>query len=1237
MQRTLFILVFLLPFLLPAQHEKSLSPYFIVNVDSGESVPDFPLHATSADVIISGVIADVTITQVYTNHSTRALEAIYVFPGSTNAAVYAMEMQIGRRTIEAQIMEKNAARLTYENAKEEGRTTSLLEQDRPNVFSMNVANVMPGDSIVVRISYTERLIPTDGVYEFVYPTVVAPRYTGAGAPIASIDPLTGIAEGKTPYTEKGIKPSYDFGMNVSIASGIPFEFIRSTTHKTMLSFESANAATILLDKSETEGGNRDFILQYRFAGGKIETGLMLYEGKDENFFMLMMEPPKRVPLDSIPPREYIFIMDVSGSMGGYPIETSKQLLRNLVGGLRLTDKFNVIQFAGGGAQFTPESVNATAQNIDSAIAFINRVQPGGGTELNNAMRMAMFIPQQEGYSRSIVIVTDGLISAESTVLRSMRNHLDSANVFAFGIGSSCNRYLIEAMAFCGSGEPTVVTKATEADSAAERFRQYISSPVLSDIQIRYEGFETYDVEPVAVPDLFASRPLIITGKYKGKATGKIAVSGTTGAGAYRKEISVDSVKPRKKNRAISLLWARDRIKYLTYLDDPRGQYYYRTGNDSAVKTEITQLGMRYGLLTNYTSFVAVDKRVRNKNPEADSAVTQPLPLPAGMDNSAIGMHGTLQEVSITSYKVVLDHSFGCIASVSYCMVVPSRPTFAAGPSGMQEPPTVGDFNRFYNGGLLLPVITNYETPFFTAGASGRMLNLFSGDMLGTYTSGRHGVDGSPMSSPFNNGNFAFNTWLPGRNLLNVSATHYGTQNLYYGNEWSINDRLNSLLEIGEQWKGVSTDRNGDGYEDLSNGTSLSLHHRLTYDYQTKDYLRSHYFTNDIFMHSSWLKGGQISAPVYVTHDRTMGFYMSPRAFLEVSDGNYVDVKASVAVASMNDGWGIDRFNLNTTQITAQASYNWTHGAMSYETGLDGWISFGEERWNDSRFNAEHQSAGAYAGANYRRSDWLVNGAVRAEYNDVGGIAVLPAVNISRSWNSMYFSVAGNRYRDVPFGVGQLLPLFYSSRTLQIASDVGLNQGWDFEVNIGLDKLFKRDLYLGFTYGATLPEHTVIVDVDSDASKTSVYGVNGGALIHRAITKFNIDLQRWKLEAYYMFTYVPYTFGETIKQQPLLPMHRGYGSITWRSRTDQIHTRMQICYTGEQRIPQAGWSSDYATINLQMKYKFSGGRFTVSANVFNLLDYRQKQFLMTTNDQFDGWKLWAPITGRTFQAGLSMQF
>jgi Ca-activated chloride channel family protein len=299
---------------------KTLSPYFFVENGDPE-VDRLPLKSTNADVKINGVIADVTVTQTYENSGARPINAKYVFPASTRASVHGMKMFIGDHVITAKIKEKEKAKQTFEKAKSEGKRASLLEQQRPNVFSMDVANIMPGDRVDIELSYTELLIPTDGTHEFVYPTVVGPRYSNQ--PEASTPESDKWV--KSPYLPEGEKSKTSFNITASVSTGIPLQELVCSTHKVSIGWEDKSIAKITLDSGETSGGNRDYILKYRLMGKKIESGLMLYEGKDENFFLLMAQPPERVLPKDIPPREYIFVVDVSGSMNGFPLTNFKDI------------------------------------------------------------------------------------------------------------------------------------------------------------------------------------------------------------------------------------------------------------------------------------------------------------------------------------------------------------------------------------------------------------------------------------------------------------------------------------------------------------------------------------------------------------------------------------------------------------------------------------------------------------------------------------------------------------------------------------------------------------------------------------------------------------------------------------------------------------------------------------------------------------------------------------------------
>ena len=604
--------------------DRTLSPYFFVE-NGDPAVDKLPLKETRADVHIAGVIADVVVTQVYRNEGSRPLNARYVFPASTRAAVHGMTLQVGDQRIRAKIREKQAAKKEFEEAQAAGKSAALLEQQRPNVFSMSVANVMPRDEIRVELHYSELLVPTEGTYEFVYPTVVGPRYSNATESKAETSGWV-----KSPYQHQDQEPAYRFDIETRVAAGMPIGEISSPSHQTRVDWEDGNTAKVRLDPSEANGGNRDYILRYRLTGQTVQTGLLLYPGQpgqDENFFLLMVQPPKRVTPEQIPPREYIFVLDVSGSMCGFPLETTKALMHELVGGLRPVDRFNMILFSGASRLLAPRSLPATQENLDKAIAEVESERGGGETELGKALDRAMALPETKGFSRTMIVITDGFVDAEEGVFEQIRTRLDRSNLFAFGMGTSVNRHLIEGMARAGQGEPFIVTEPDEAKEAAKKFREYVSSPVLTHVEIETAGFQTSDVEPLSIPDLFADRPLVIFGKWKGKPAGTVRVTGLGGEGRFEKVFDVSEAQPSADNQALRYLWARTRVARLAD---------YGADKSDATRQAVTGLGIKYELLTAYTSFVAVHETVRNQEGSAQD-VDQPLPMPQGVSDSAVGV------------------------------------------------------------------------------------------------------------------------------------------------------------------------------------------------------------------------------------------------------------------------------------------------------------------------------------------------------------------------------------------------------------------------------------------------------------------------------------------------------------------------------------------------------------------------------------------------------------------------
>lgn len=635
-----------------AEEDKLLAPYFVIQSEGADISTDyFPLKSTEVTTNINGAIAETYVVQTYENQGDKPINAQYVFPTSTTATVHGMTMEIGSHRVTATIKEKEEAKEEYEEAKEEGKSASLLEQKRPNVFTMDVANIMPGDTARIELHYTELITCRDGEYEFVFPTVVGPRYIApqdSSGPVPddavpskeipeedsqeAADASDGDEEAAdgwaaSPYLPEGVMPDSEYHINISLSTGVPIADVTCKSHEINVAKETDSLARITLADTKDFAGNRDFILKYRLTSESVQSGLVLTENNSEKYFFLTVQPPERFTPDDIPPREYIFVLDVSGSMYGYPLDTSKDLIRNLVSGLKETDTFNLVLFSDDTYLLAPQSLAANSKNIQKAIDLIDEQEGGGGTSMLPALTKALSVPMNEDIARSVVIITDGYISNEDDIYDLINQNMDTASFFSFGIGCSVNDYLIKGIAQCGMGESFLVTDSEDAESSAERFAAYIESPLLTGITVDYEGFDVYDVATATPSILYAQKPLILFGKWRGEPAGTITVSGKAGNEEYKQEISVADATVDAENESIRYLWAR------TKLDQLAG--YGSVRNDDSVKGEITQLGLDYNMTTPYTSFVAVVDEIRNEEGESED-VKQASPLPLQVSNLAIG-------------------------------------------------------------------------------------------------------------------------------------------------------------------------------------------------------------------------------------------------------------------------------------------------------------------------------------------------------------------------------------------------------------------------------------------------------------------------------------------------------------------------------------------------------------------------------------------------------------------------
>lgn len=594
--------------------ERTAAPYFKVK----GPLERFPLEHTRVAVDAAGTIASMVVEQTYRNRGTQPIEAVYVFPAGTRAAVHGMKMTIGDRVRRAQIMKKSEAKQGYEVARSAGKGAALLEQERPNVFQMSVANVMPGEAVKVELEYTELLVPEKGTYEFVFPTVVAPRYTGTQAEFPA-----------APYLKEGTPSPAGFSFDMTVAPGSPIRSIASPTHQFSFAREDARAVCTLAEPGPG-AADRDVIVQWSLGGDGVASGLVMSPGADGGYFVLTVQPPRLEALRALPAREYVFVVDVSGSMSGFPLDTARGLLAELLADLGPRDRFNILTFAGDSRVLAGESMAATPENKTAGRAFLDAQHAGGGTELTPALRRALAMPRGERESCTIVVITDGEISTEAGTFALVRASAGAANVFTFGIGSSVNRFLIEGLARAGRGQPFVVTDPAHAAGTARRFRELIASPVLTSVRVDATGLAVFACEPPlagGLPDLFCERPVTLFGKWKGPRAGRFHVRGHGPSGVFEATLDVANAVTARSAASLKQLWARHQIEALT-------DQASLTPTDDLAR-QITALGLEHHLLTEHTSFLAVDELVRAPG-QPLSSVTQPLVLPRGVSELAVG-------------------------------------------------------------------------------------------------------------------------------------------------------------------------------------------------------------------------------------------------------------------------------------------------------------------------------------------------------------------------------------------------------------------------------------------------------------------------------------------------------------------------------------------------------------------------------------------------------------------------
>ncbi len=603
---------------------------------SGKAIGNCPLKHTGVKAEISGFLSRVTVTQEFENPFKEPIEAVYTFPLSQSAAVDDMTMLVGDRTIKGRILRREEAQAVYEAAKSSGQLASLLDQERPNIFTQSVANILPGDQIKITISYVEHLKYEEGSYEFVFPMVVGPRYipgSPTGAQGNGFAPDTDVVPDASRITPQpvpeGMRAGHNVSIDIQLDAGLPITKFTSKSHAIDSERLDNRRARVRL-KNGAVIANKDFVLRYDVAGSQIGDALITHRSERGGFFSLILQPPERVTVEDVTPKELVFVLDTSGSMNGFPIEKAKETMKLALDNLYPADTFNLITFAGDTRVLFPQPVPATPENLEKAQQFLSGTSGQGGTEMMKAIKAALEPSDFQDHLRIVCFMTDGFVGNDMAIIDEIQKH-SNARVFSFGIGSSVNRFLLDKMAEYGRGEVEYVGLNDDGSAAAQRFHGRVRNPLLTDVVVEWNGLPVADVYPDRIPDLFSAKPVVITGRFTSAARGAVRLKGKMSGNDFVREIPVEFPESAMQHEVLASLWARARVDVLMgedYLGIQRG------GMRKDLKETITQLGLEYRLLTQFTSFVAVQEMIITDGGKP-RRIDVPVEVPEGVNREAV--------------------------------------------------------------------------------------------------------------------------------------------------------------------------------------------------------------------------------------------------------------------------------------------------------------------------------------------------------------------------------------------------------------------------------------------------------------------------------------------------------------------------------------------------------------------------------------------------------------------------
>ncbi|NOX50069.1 MAG: VWA domain-containing protein [Gammaproteobacteria bacterium] len=617
----------------------------------------FAALSSEYSVVIHGDIAQITLKQTFQNPYDKPMNARYLFPLNSNAAVHAMTMRIGNEMITAEIREIQQAKKIFSAAKKQGKAASLLQQHRPNMFTQKIANLMPGVPIEVDIQYVQVVPKIDGAYELVVPLVVGPRFQPNGT-------VTGHQNSDlqdSRVTSQVVKPpgSWEFStlpvypatagvhlpkeiiaervsLDIELEAPLPLQSTTSSTHQISVTDHSSTQQHITFTAGKVID-NKDFVLRYRIDGEVENAGILTHwEVGEGGYFSLLIEPPEKLADTQVLPREMVFLLDCSGSMGGLPMQASKLFMSQALAALRPTDTFRIIRFSDLATEFSTVSLPATAANIARGLAYTRSLFGSGGTVMTAGIEQALSPPIPKQAIRNIIFLTDGYIGNEMEVLQLVEQLLGKSRMFAFGVGAGVNRYLLNELSRVGGGFTRYFDPTRSEESVGQVAKALVAklqTPVLADIEVDWGDIEVTDVLPSRIPDLYVGDSIRITGRFRNPSKGHLQINGRSTNQHAQMKIPLN-LNNFEKRKTIRQLWARTAVadRMHTFVT-PVAMRKDQVSNDN-LKAGITQLGLSYQLATRWTAFVAVSKQIYNLQPENSAHADVALPKVSGVSKLA---------------------------------------------------------------------------------------------------------------------------------------------------------------------------------------------------------------------------------------------------------------------------------------------------------------------------------------------------------------------------------------------------------------------------------------------------------------------------------------------------------------------------------------------------------------------------------------------------------------------------